>query len=490
MVSFVDEFFLLTPSGDPIVTRMLNGATRSHVDAFAEHVLKRGDVRGAAPLQRVAGVHFAHVLEHGLVYGLASAQPMGGAFAVDLLTRVARVFDDYCGAASEESLRLNVVLLHELLDDMVDTGVVQTASTARLRAQLFNEATVPHAVAPSASELLLNGLGLGGAADAGAAAAAAAARPLAVHHVNVAAVSAPPGDRLASALAAPGALAAASASLAGVGNDVNAMYVDVREQLTLVLDVDGRLRRSDVQGDISLLSTVRGTPLARLRLGDSVQLRSAVVGAGVSRDAWASQRLLQLHADSGRATVLRYRAALYRTATTSGGVPVQLAGRVSLDAPRSLLCMRLRLRACVPPPLHLADVVVRLRLPHTAVCSSARCVVRRNGAANDSSAAFEPAAADGERASLVWRTERVDGGAEVLLAVDLPVDDPAAALRDELSPLMCTFLASSWLASGVQLKLTVDDALSDTQTAASTRRWVATQTAVEFTRELEWVEVS
>jgi hypothetical protein len=464
------------------------------IEAFVEHAVRRSAGAGLLRplLHCVDGVHFVCVRHHALLYVLACAHAPAAAFAVDLLAQIARVFDDYCGTgASEESLRLNVVLLHELLDDMLDTGVVQTLATARLRAQLFNEASLPGAVAPSASELLLSSLGLA-PADPAAAAAAAAARPLAVHRISGSGAAAAPGDALASPLSSPDALSASSASVVGVGNDINAMYVDVRERLTLALDVDGRLRRSDVAGEISLLSTVRGSPLVRLRLGDSVQLRSAAIGAAVARDAWNSERTLQLHADSGRATVLRYRAALLRTATTSGGVPLQLAGRVSLEPARNLLCLRLRLRACVQPTLFLADVVVRVHVPHATLTADARCVARRNGAANDSVAAFEPPRAAGERATLVWRTERVYGGAEILLAVDAPLDASggddggaaeAAQLRDELSPLLCSGVCSGWLASGIDCRLTVADALSDTQ---SPRRWIASETVVELTREFEW----
>lgn len=503
------------------MTRVLNGAVRERrnnnnnairanrtVEQFVEHVVKSSLV--TSPFHCVDGTHYAHVVAADLYFVLACAQPIAASFAVDLLTRLARVFDDYCGNASEESLRLNVVLLHELLDDVVDTGVVQNASTARLRAHLFNEAAVPATVAPSAAELLLNSLGLGGGASDADAAAAAAARPLAVHRLDQRAAAAsgevpavPASEALATALVpSTGSLSATSASVAGVGNDVNALYVDVRERLTLAIDLDGRVRRADVDGDITLLSTVRGAPLVRLRLGDNVQLRSSVVGPSVSRDAWGNERVLQLYADSGRSTVLRYRAPLQRTATTSGGLPAQIAGRASFDVPRRLLCMRLRLRACVAPALYLSDVEVRVRVPRVADVAGARCVVRRNGAANDSSATFESdgdagTAAQrrvdvGERATLVWRTARVYGGAELLLAVDAPMNDVvhenmSEQMRTEMSPLLCTFVASNWAASGATVTLKADDALSDSQTIANTRRWVAQLTSCELIREFEWV---
>ena len=41
---------------------------------------------------------------------------------MELLSKVARVFKDYCGTLSEEAIRKNFVLLYELLDEMIDYG--------------------------------------------------------------------------------------------------------------------------------------------------------------------------------------------------------------------------------------------------------------------------------------------------------------------------------------------------------------------------------
>ena len=40
-------------------------------------------------------------------------------FTLELLERLARVFKDYCGVLTEESIRKNFILIYELLDEML-----------------------------------------------------------------------------------------------------------------------------------------------------------------------------------------------------------------------------------------------------------------------------------------------------------------------------------------------------------------------------------
>ena len=40
-------------------------------------------------------------------------------FILELMERVSKVFKDYCGVLTEESIRKNFILLYELLDEMI-----------------------------------------------------------------------------------------------------------------------------------------------------------------------------------------------------------------------------------------------------------------------------------------------------------------------------------------------------------------------------------
>jgi len=55
------------------------------------------------------------------------------------LSKIAKVFKDYCGVLSEESIRKNFILLYELLDEMIDFGYPQVTQTERLKSFVYNE---------------------------------------------------------------------------------------------------------------------------------------------------------------------------------------------------------------------------------------------------------------------------------------------------------------------------------------------------------------
>ena len=67
---------------------------------------------------------------------------------LELLSRVARVVKDYCGALTEDALRKNAILVYELLDEMLDHGYAQSTNTDSLKHRVHNE---PAAMAPRAS---------------------------------------------------------------------------------------------------------------------------------------------------------------------------------------------------------------------------------------------------------------------------------------------------------------------------------------------------
>jgi len=63
-------------------------------------------------------------------------------YAIELLTRLTKLFKDYCGVLSEETIRTNFTLIYELLDEIIDFGYVQGTSTELLKAYVHNEPVV------------------------------------------------------------------------------------------------------------------------------------------------------------------------------------------------------------------------------------------------------------------------------------------------------------------------------------------------------------
>ena len=69
---------------------------------------------------------------------------------------MAKVFKDYCGVLTEESIRKNFILIYELLEEMLDYGYPQITSTELLKNCVHNEAIMVSNSSGLATSVLAN----------------------------------------------------------------------------------------------------------------------------------------------------------------------------------------------------------------------------------------------------------------------------------------------------------------------------------------------
>ncbi len=85
----------------------------------------------APPVFAIDGVNFLFVRKAGLFFMCTTKFNVSPSFTIELLERLAKVFKDYCGVLTEESIRKNFILVYELLDEMLVRGAA--AGVARRR---------------------------------------------------------------------------------------------------------------------------------------------------------------------------------------------------------------------------------------------------------------------------------------------------------------------------------------------------------------------
>ena len=73
----------------------------------------------APPVFNVDGINYLYVKKNGIFFVATTKFNVSPSFILELLERVSKVFKDYCGVLSEESIRKNFILLYELLDEML-----------------------------------------------------------------------------------------------------------------------------------------------------------------------------------------------------------------------------------------------------------------------------------------------------------------------------------------------------------------------------------
>ena len=97
------------------------------------------DKSDTSPIFHVDGVNYLCVRKNGLFFLCTTVYNVSPAFVIELLTQLTKVCKDYIGVLTEESLRKNFTLIYELVDEILDYGHPQCASTAELQAFVFNE---------------------------------------------------------------------------------------------------------------------------------------------------------------------------------------------------------------------------------------------------------------------------------------------------------------------------------------------------------------
>eukprot|EP01083_Nonionella_stella_P265284 898803_1 len=141
MTSCLSQFFILSPRGDSIIRKEFRGDTPKTVtDTFFRNVKFWGGRHAdAPPVFLLDGITYLYLKNNGLYFVGTTRHNVSPSLMMELLLRLTKVFKDYCGVLSEETIRKNFILLYELLDETLDFGYAQGISTEILKAFVFNE---------------------------------------------------------------------------------------------------------------------------------------------------------------------------------------------------------------------------------------------------------------------------------------------------------------------------------------------------------------
>ncbi len=424
------------------------------------------------PIFNVDGVNFLYTKKNGIYFMATTKFNVSPSFVLELLDRIARVFKDYCGVLTEESIRKNFVLLYELLDEMVDYGYPQSTSTETLKLYVHNE--------PVAVER--------------AAAAAAGGGMLASRRT----ISSSAVQRPISLMASGGG---------GGGEKKNEIYVDILERLTVLFNSNGYVLNSTIDGCIQMKSYLQGNPGLRFALNEDLvvgkenaQHGGGGYGAGpalvlddcnfhecVNLDDFEGGRTLALIPPDGEFVVMNYRI------TSEFRAPFRIFPALEEQSQYKLELV-LRVRADVPEKVHGANVVIRFPVPKTATTVIPEIGVDGappggagggggggglgSGAAARSSAASSAAAAaavgqtaeyDSKERQVVWVIKKFVGGTEQTLRTRITLGAPSSStLRKELGPISMNFEIPMHNVSNLQVKyLKIAEAAS-----TKANRWV------------------
>jgi AP-4 complex subunit mu-1 len=410
-------------------------------------------------------VNFLYTKKNGIYFMATTKFNVSPSFVLELLDRIARVFKDYCGVLTEESIRKNFVLLYELLDEMIDYGYPQSTSTETLKMYVHNEPVPVEAAVRAAA-----------AAGGGILASRRTVSSMAVQR---------PISLLGS----------------GGGEKKNEIYVDILERLTVLFNSNGYVLNSTIDGCIQMKSYLHGNPGLRFALNEDliVGKDNAPGGGGggygagaavvlddcnfhecVNLDDFEGGRTLALIPPDGEFVVMNYRV------TSEFRPPFRILPTLEEQSQYKVELV-LRVRADIPEKNHGSNVVIRFQVPKTATTvipeigldtggSSGRVGGGGGGGGGPSMAASAAAASVGQSAEfdskerqVVWVIKKFQGGTEHMLRTRITLGQPSGStLRKELGPISATFEIPMYNVSNLQVKY-----LKIAETSSSkAHRWV------------------
>ena len=208
-------------------------------DVFLELISDEAQPR--PPIFIHENVIFCHITVSGLHFVFTTKHNVSANLMMEMLHRISRIFKDYCGTLSEDSVRKNFILIYELLDEALDFGYPQAMSTELLKSFIYNEPVTGEGVTEKTIRSLM---------------------PIAIKITDKKTLPSAQANRPV----AVGAEAARSKE--------NTIFVDVYERLSVAMTRDGQIIHSAVDGSIQLRNFMSTVTELRLSLNENLVVNS------------------------------------------------------------------------------------------------------------------------------------------------------------------------------------------------------------------------
>ncbi|ETV94349.1 hypothetical protein H310_11992 [Aphanomyces invadans] len=417
----ISQFYILSSRGDSILFSDYRGDVPSDSSEVFFRKVKFWDKGGTAPPSfHVDGVNYLFVKKNALYFVATTRYNVSPSYILELLTRLCRVFKDYCGVLSEDTLRKNFILCLELLDETLDYGYAQDTSTEGLKAHVHNEAIL-----------------------VGEAALAKTASSSMFHRQT----------NMKAAVSANKPIANANAGTSSKDKHINELFCDILERLNVMFSPGGQMLNSSVEGRIQMKSYLAGNPELRLALNEDliigghgasnlsnygqVMLDDANFHECVQLDEFERDRVLVFTPPDGEFTVINYRLT-----GRDFRAPFRIFPYVDEVSPTKIE-VTLKIRADMPDNNYGANVIVRFPVPQSTIAVA--CDIGKNTAGQ--LAEFRQS-----ENQVRWAIKRFPGGADMTLRAKVTLSAPSSHVRREIGPVSLNFEIPMYNVSTLQVR--------------------------------------
>lgn len=222
----VSAFYIMDLKGRVLISRDYRGDISSTaVDKFTKHVSEQEDE--VQPILTIDDQTFINIKHNNVMLMCVTQKNINAMVILNFMYQVVDVFVNYFAELCEESIKDNFVITYELLDEMMDFGYPQATEPKVLKEYICVQEK--HAVAPKA-----------------------------------------PPESLTNVVSWRGT---------DVKHKKNEIYLDVIEQLHLLVSSNGTVLRSEIVGVVKMKSYLSGMPELKLGLNDKVLMESGSRGS-------------------------------------------------------------------------------------------------------------------------------------------------------------------------------------------------------------------
>ncbi|CAM9355930.1 unnamed protein product [Chrysoparadoxa australica] len=419
----ISAILIINQKGEIVLSRFYrDDVTRSAADAFRKEVIASKETGSQPPIKIIEGNTFLYTRHRNIYLVAVTRCNLNPALGFEFLYQKIRIFQAYFKRNfDEDTLRNNMTLVFELMDETMDYGYPQITGIDVLRS-----------------------------------------------YINLGSVRQADGDPQETGQLTSQITGAIDWRREGIRYRKNDVYIDVLESVNLLMSSTGGVLRNDVSGKVMMKTYLSGMPECKFGLNDkltmdkeqakggksgkhkrAVELDDCTFHRCVRLGKFDADRTITFIPPDGEFELMRYRV------TDNVNLPFRIIPAVQEEG-RTRVSINLKCSANFSYKLFATNVVVKVPVPK----NTARCNIKVTAGRGK----YEP-----EQGAIVWRIKRFTGQTEAAFSASVQL---TASIRDKAwarPPIQAEFQVPMFTASGVHVRfLRVYD-----KSAYTTNRWVS-----------------
>merc|ERR1712032_1504316 len=401
--TMISSILLINLKGEILILRAYkDDVSRAELQVFCNRVVAAKESRDK-PVQNLNGCHFIHIQNGDIVLVAATKANVNVVLVLKLLYKMVELFKAYFGGALDENqIRRNFVLIYELLDEIIDYGYPQILEPDVLKKYITQG---------GAKNIDLN-------------------------------------DQEQLKKITVQATGVCSWRAEGIKYRKNEVYIDVVENVNILMSAKRERLRADVSGQILVKCHLSGMPECKFGMNDKLvmsgdQQRPRATDKGIALDDYRFHQCVRLS---------KFDVDREITFIPPDGVFELMTYRITenIDSPFKLMPnVKVLGRNRIELSLQVTAVYDR-NITATNVCISFPCpknTARATSHADNGKARYEPS-----QGAVLWRIRKFPGKVEFKVDVDVELADRVTDKQWVRPPITMNFDVPQFTSSGLRVR--------------------------------------